>query len=170
MTVLLEYFDLSISAGRAQLRFRGPSHTLGYTTEKQTLRLKTLLKFRGILLYNMPIMPALCPKLAYYASIMLDTLACLLCFKLCWHNRRRPSMHTYAHSIHRGTQTHNRHLISFAIKLPLWYAYLFVMRAGKIETYLFQYINCVIHATNFCDASNLSASPSYNSRTIPCKN
>ena len=62
-----------------------------YTNEKQTWRLKALLKFRGMLLYNMPITPALCPKLAYYASIMLDALACLLCLKLCRHNRRRPS-------------------------------------------------------------------------------
>ena len=36
-------------------------------------------------------MPALCSKLAYYASIMLDALTCLLCLKLCRHNRRRPS-------------------------------------------------------------------------------
>ena len=28
--------------------------------------------FSGMLLYNMPIMPTLCLKLAYYASIMLD--------------------------------------------------------------------------------------------------
>ena len=90
MTALLEYLDLSISAGRAQLRFGGPSPVLGYTNEKQAWCLKALLKFRGMLLYNMPIMPALCPKLAYYASIMLDALACLLCLKLCRHNRRRP--------------------------------------------------------------------------------
>ena len=37
---------------------------------------------------NLPIMPALCSKLAYYAGIMLDALACLLCLKLCRHNRR----------------------------------------------------------------------------------
>ena len=49
-------------------------------------------KFRGMLLYNMPIMPALCSKHAYYASIMLDALVCLLCLKLCRHNRRRPNM------------------------------------------------------------------------------
>ena len=36
---------------------------------------------------NLPIMPALCSKLAYYAGIMLDALACLLCLKLCRHNR-----------------------------------------------------------------------------------
>ena len=36
-------------------------------------------------------MLALCSKLAYYASIMLNALACLLCLKLCRHNRRRPS-------------------------------------------------------------------------------
>ena len=28
---------------------------------------------------NLPFMPALCSKLAYYAGIMLDALACLLC-------------------------------------------------------------------------------------------
>ena len=45
---------------------------------------------------NLPIMPALCnlcSKLAYYAGIMLDALACLLCLKLCWHNRRMPISH-----------------------------------------------------------------------------
>ena len=30
-------------------------------------------------------------KLVYYAGIMLDALACLLCVKLCWHNRPRPT-------------------------------------------------------------------------------
>ena len=40
---------------------------------------------------NLPIMPALCSKLAYYAGIMLDALACLLCLKLCRHNRRMPN-------------------------------------------------------------------------------
>ena len=47
--------------------------------------------FRGMLLYNMPIMLVLCSKLAYYASIMLEALACLLCLKLCRHNRHRPN-------------------------------------------------------------------------------
>ena len=28
---------------------------------------------------------------AYYASIMLDAFACLLCFKLCRHNRPGPN-------------------------------------------------------------------------------
>ena len=37
-------------------------------------------------------MPTLCPKLAYYAAIMLDALVCLLCLKLCWHNRHRPTV------------------------------------------------------------------------------
>ena len=36
-------------------------------------------------------MLALCSKLAYYAGIMLNALACLLCIKLCRNNRRRPS-------------------------------------------------------------------------------
>ena len=49
-------------------------------------------KFRGMLVYNLPIMPALYLKLAYYACIMLDTLARLLCLKLCQHNR---PMHSY---------------------------------------------------------------------------
>ena len=40
---------------------------------------------------NLPIMPALCSKLAYYAGIMLDALACLLFLKLCRHNRRMPT-------------------------------------------------------------------------------
>ena len=39
----------------------------------------------------MPIMSALCSKPTYYASILLDALACLLWLKLCQHNRRRPS-------------------------------------------------------------------------------
>ena len=34
MTVLLEYFNLSTSAVRVQLRFGGPSPALGYATEK----------------------------------------------------------------------------------------------------------------------------------------
>ena len=41
---------------------------------------------------NLPIMLTLCLKLANYAIIMLDTLACLLCLKLCQHNQRRPNM------------------------------------------------------------------------------
>ena len=36
-------------------------------------------------------MLTLCSKLAYYAGIMLNALACLLCLKLCRHNRRRPT-------------------------------------------------------------------------------
>ena len=28
---------------------------------------------------------------AYYASIMLNALACPLSLKLCWHNQRRPT-------------------------------------------------------------------------------
>ena len=36
-------------------------------------------------------MPKLCSKLAYYAGIMLNALASLLCLKLCRHNRRRPT-------------------------------------------------------------------------------
>ena len=90
MTVLLEYLHLSISAGRAQLKFGDPSPALGYVTEKTDKAFEGFAKFRGMLLYNMPIMPALCSKLAYYASIMLDALACLLCLKLCQNNRRRP--------------------------------------------------------------------------------
>ena len=61
------------------------------TPLKTDMAFEGFAKFRGILLYNMPIMPALCSKLAYYAIIMLDALACLLCLKLCRHNRRRPS-------------------------------------------------------------------------------
>ena len=49
---------------------------------------------------NLPIMPALCSKLAYYAGIMLDALACLLCLKLCWHNRRMPTMDSYMHPLY----------------------------------------------------------------------
>ena len=37
-------------------------------------------------------MPELCSKLAYYAGIMLNALASLLCLKLCQHNRRRPTI------------------------------------------------------------------------------
>ena len=49
-------------------------------------------KLRGMLVYNLPIMATLCLKIAYYASIMLDALACLLCLKLCQHNQPRLSM------------------------------------------------------------------------------
>ena len=62
---------------------------------------------------NLPIMPALCSKLAYYAGIMLDALACLLCLKLCRHNRRMPSIHTRGcHPLHpHYTKKHNlRHI------------------------------------------------------------
>ena len=47
--------------------------------------------FSSINLKFLPIMPILCSKLVYYAGIMLDALACLLCLKLCQHNWRRPS-------------------------------------------------------------------------------
>ena len=47
---------------------------------------------------NLPIMPALCSKLAYYADIMLDALACLLCLKLCRHNRRMPTLNLSIHA------------------------------------------------------------------------
>ena len=56
---------------------------------------------------NLPIMPALCSKLAYYAGIMLDALACLLCLKLCRHNRRMPKVEyifiCFAWTDHRDT-------------------------------------------------------------------
>ena len=39
-------------------------------------------------------MLSLCSKLAHYAGIILDTLACLLCLKLCRHNRCRPTAAT----------------------------------------------------------------------------
>ena len=81
-------FNLS---GRAQQRFRGPNPAFGYATEKRDTVLEDFTKFRDLHLYNMPIMPALCSKLAYYASIMLDALACLLCR----HNRRRPTIDSY---------------------------------------------------------------------------
>ena len=45
-------------------------------TLKKKWHLKDLAKFRGMPLYNMPIMPSLCSKLAYYAGIMLIALAC----------------------------------------------------------------------------------------------
>ena len=45
-------------------------------------------------------MPELCSKLAYYAGIMLNALASLLCLKLCRHNRRRPN-----HSFRIGAAT-----------------------------------------------------------------
>ena len=46
---------------------------------------------------NLPIMPALCSELAYYAGIMLDALACLaIMLKLCRHNWRMPNcMYVY---------------------------------------------------------------------------
>ena len=65
MTVLLEYLDLSFS-GRAQQRFGGPNPALGYATEREAWRLKTLLSSDACYLYY-----------AYYAHTMLET--CLLC-------------------------------------------------------------------------------------------
>ena len=50
---------------------------------------KTSLKYdnsSSINYYILPIMPVLCSKLAYYANIMLNALAYLLCLKLCWNN------------------------------------------------------------------------------------
>ena len=50
---------------------------------------KTSLKYEtssSINYYILHIMPVLCSKLAYYASIMLNALAYLLCLKLCWNN------------------------------------------------------------------------------------
>ena len=58
---------------------------------------------------NLPIMPTLCSKLAYYAGIMLDALACLLCLKLCRHNRRMPTVHIQA----KTTRTHIKADITF---------------------------------------------------------
>ena len=46
--------------------------------------------FLALTVKNVPIMLSLCSKLAHYAGIILDALACLLCLKLCRHNRRRP--------------------------------------------------------------------------------
>ena len=96
MTVLLEYLDLSISAGRAQLRFGGPSPALGYVTEKQTRRLKALLSLEACYFIicllcqhyarSLPIMPALCLMLwhAYYASNYAGIIgAGLMCVCVC---------------------------------------------------------------------------------------
>ena len=47
-------------------------------------------KFRGML-YNL-FQYKLLEYFAYYAGIMLDALACLLCLKLCWHNQRKPTL------------------------------------------------------------------------------
>lgn len=96
MTVLLKYLDFLIFSGRAEQRFGGPSPTLGYATEKETWRLKTSLSLEAYyFIANMPIMPALCSKFAYYASIMFDALARLLCLKLCRHNQRWPNIGIY---------------------------------------------------------------------------
>ena len=88
MTVLLEYLDCSISVA-GQQRFGGPRPALAYTTERD-IAFEEFAKFKDMLLYNMLIMPALCSQLAYYAGIMLNTLAYLLCLKLCQHNQHRP--------------------------------------------------------------------------------
>ena len=50
---------------------------------------KTSLKYEtssSINYYILHIMPVLCSKLAYYANIMLNALAYLLCLQLCWNN------------------------------------------------------------------------------------
>ena len=62
---------------------------------------------------NLPIMPTLCSKLAYYAGIMLDALACLLCLKLCRHNRRMPSMCVYCPTLQRPST--NVKLLNFML-------------------------------------------------------
>ena len=90
VTALLEYLDLSISVAGYSKNLDGSAPPLAMPLDFS--------KFRDMLLYNMPIMPALCSVLAYYVSIMLDALACLLCLKLCW--ERRPSSRAYtAHSM-----------------------------------------------------------------------
>ena len=33
----------------------------------------------------------------YYAGVMLDAFAILLCSKLCWHNWLKPNVHTRMH-------------------------------------------------------------------------
>ena len=89
VTVLLKYLDLSISVAEHSKDLEGPALPLSTPLKRDTV-LEDFTKFRDLHLYNMPIMPAVRSKLAYYASIMLDALACLLCLKLCRHNQRRP--------------------------------------------------------------------------------
>ena len=81
---------------------------------------------------NLPIMPALCSKLSYYASIMLDALACLLCLKLCWHNRRMPITNPSTSRIDVISDTHlqariaqNKHILKQIVR-----AILFLRRQG----------------------------------------
>ena len=62
-------------------------------------------------------MPELCSKLAYNAGIMLNALACLLCLKLCRHNRRRPS----AVFLFLTYYAHERTYASFCTKSSLDY-------------------------------------------------
>ena len=76
-------------------------------------------KFRGMILYNMLIMPALCSKLTYYASIMLDALACLLCLKLCWHNWCRP------------TTVLSIHYVMLLYMIPLFIGWILLRRSWK---------------------------------------
>ena len=38
-------------------------------------------------------------NLSYYASIMLDAFKDLLCSKLCWHNRPRPSSNAFGKNL-----------------------------------------------------------------------
>ena len=90
MTVLLQYLYLSTSVKDLE----GPGLPLALPL-KRDMAFEDFAKFTAVMLYNMPIMPALCSELAYYAGIMFDALTRLLCLKLCWHNQRRPSIYVY---------------------------------------------------------------------------
>ena len=96
VTVLLEYLDFSISVAGHSKDLEGLAPPLAMPLKKK----HGVTKFRDLHLYNMPIMPALCTKLAYYASMMLDASACLLCLKLCQHNRCRPKSYTVHYQSH----------------------------------------------------------------------
>ena len=83
LTVLLEYNDLSI--WHLKHCYLDCTNLRGMLQLFQ--QLATCISVTCLL-----VMSELCSKFTYYASILLNALACLLCLKLYWHNWRRPTL------------------------------------------------------------------------------
>ena len=129
MAVLLEYLDLF----RTSISYN--SRTL-LTSDIAVTFLVAPFSYKWLIF--LPIMPELCSKLAYYAGIMLNALACLLCLKLCRHNRHRPNLDAtivLSHFLPKGhwvlqfigvTHAANQVCYSYCILLGIIYVYLYI--------------------------------------------
>ena len=71
-------------------------------------------------------MPILCSKLTYYASIILNALAYLLCLKLCRHNRRKPNTWLYYRDGHYCTALVCVYVCMYIRTYVCMYVYLYV--------------------------------------------